>query len=492
MIKGAPANVIDFGADSTGATDSSAAIQSAIDSGAAEIYFAPGEYLINTALETFADNQTFTFDSASLLMDDEVNGLTIKHSNIIVNNPIIKSSVDGTWNGFYGIYIENGSDNCVLNNVYCQDIKYNAVLIDSSFCTINGIKTENCGWDSVVFFENATDNFVTDLYSYRSGRSAVGTDVGSTRNVVDGGIVIDNGSPLVTDQHHDVLHFEGAIDSVFRNIAVYYTTDHPAASSGLTGSDNNCLRFNAASGCIAENISVTYATSCDDTLQFASTDANPNDVILNNITVNNKTTFPLLFYIDLEGSLPGVFNVNSLVVSGPFTMQDESNESGVARNFTNCSFSYQIHSTPAANPALYVNTTRANNVHFTNCTFDSTNTICDAAGWQYSSITGCTFNSINGYILKTYAFTYDATYRPKNGVISHNNIKDVYICFDFYQGQGVCAVTHNVFNGDITTMVLSNGSTGGVGGTDSRFADNIVIGTVTNMNPDLDADANEI
>ena len=51
MITGAVVNVIDFGADPTGATDSTSAIQAAIDSITnGTVYFPNGTYSINTTL----------------------------------------------------------------------------------------------------------------------------------------------------------------------------------------------------------------------------------------------------------------------------------------------------------------------------------------------------------------------------------------------------------------------------------------------------------
>ena len=47
MINGAPVNVRDFGAVGDGVTDDSAAIQTALDSGAKEIFFPEGEYLVS-------------------------------------------------------------------------------------------------------------------------------------------------------------------------------------------------------------------------------------------------------------------------------------------------------------------------------------------------------------------------------------------------------------------------------------------------------------
>ena len=51
MITGAPVNVLDYGADPTGATDSASAIQAAINaSGAANLYFPKGTYLVASTL----------------------------------------------------------------------------------------------------------------------------------------------------------------------------------------------------------------------------------------------------------------------------------------------------------------------------------------------------------------------------------------------------------------------------------------------------------
>lgn len=58
MITGAVVNVLDFGADATGATDSTSAIQAAIDSVTnGTVYFPNGTYSINTTLEIDADTK---------------------------------------------------------------------------------------------------------------------------------------------------------------------------------------------------------------------------------------------------------------------------------------------------------------------------------------------------------------------------------------------------------------------------------------------------
>lgn len=66
MTTGAPANVLDFGADPTGVADSSTAIQAALNSGAAHIYIPQGYYRIDTTLTAPT--------TVSLISGDGVNG----------------------------------------------------------------------------------------------------------------------------------------------------------------------------------------------------------------------------------------------------------------------------------------------------------------------------------------------------------------------------------------------------------------------------------
>jgi len=66
MITGAPANVLDFGADSTGVSNSSTAIQAALNSGASHIYIPTGSYRIDTTLTAPT--------TVSIISGDGVNG----------------------------------------------------------------------------------------------------------------------------------------------------------------------------------------------------------------------------------------------------------------------------------------------------------------------------------------------------------------------------------------------------------------------------------
>jgi len=86
MVVGAPVNVLDFGADPTGATDSYAAIQNAINSlpNGGEVYFPKGTYLVSNSI-------FFVTDYINLVGDNAI----IKTTS--ANPPIEIGGVDGTY-----------------------------------------------------------------------------------------------------------------------------------------------------------------------------------------------------------------------------------------------------------------------------------------------------------------------------------------------------------------------------------------------------------
>lgn len=63
MIKGAPANVLDFGADSSGVSDSTAAFQAALDSGAEKVWIPVGTYRFNSPITITNSGQTLEGES---------------------------------------------------------------------------------------------------------------------------------------------------------------------------------------------------------------------------------------------------------------------------------------------------------------------------------------------------------------------------------------------------------------------------------------------
>lgn len=160
MITGAPVNVLDYGADSTGATDSSAAIQAAFDA-SANIYFPAGTYLIGTGITKTANNVLVDFGDAVLVNagagymftfgvlsnTPQNTGLVIKGGRFTQNNPATTSNL----NYILVQAIKNFTiKDCVMDNVsnggICVYAGAEAGVIDSvkingktGYSTIRGI-----------------------------------------------------------------------------------------------------------------------------------------------------------------------------------------------------------------------------------------------------------------------------------------------------------------------------------------------------------------
>lgn len=98
MIKNAPLNVIDYGADATGVADSSTAIQAAIDdantAGGGEVYFPTGIYNLGS--------NTLVMKSQVILRGDGTQATVIKSSGFVLD---------------YGSWADGGTQNAKLQNL---------------------------------------------------------------------------------------------------------------------------------------------------------------------------------------------------------------------------------------------------------------------------------------------------------------------------------------------------------------------------------------
>lgn len=127
MIAGAPVNVLDYGADSSGLTDSSAAIQAAFDAGN-NIFFPAGTYLMNTAVTKTANNvfvdfgdATFVNGGAQWLFEFGTAGDTATYTGLTLLNGKFTQGNAATSSNLNYIKIAGTSQflvkNCRMNNV---------------------------------------------------------------------------------------------------------------------------------------------------------------------------------------------------------------------------------------------------------------------------------------------------------------------------------------------------------------------------------------
>ena len=96
-------SVKDFGADPTGATDSTAAIQAAINSGAASVFVPEGTYIINSALTLTVAGQQLVGASKtkSIIKQTAVNtnGLYIQADNVYIGHLQVKDIINTVGSG---------------------------------------------------------------------------------------------------------------------------------------------------------------------------------------------------------------------------------------------------------------------------------------------------------------------------------------------------------------------------------------------------------
>jgi len=141
MINGAPINVLDYGADLTGTTDSSTAIQNALNTGASEVILPFGKYLLNSVL-TIKPNQTMLGEKTNLIIGNSLCG-----SSTANNTPIITLSNRSTIDGF----IFSTQTSAVINGTTTTPVihPYCITADGTSYTNITNISFLAC-WRGVV------------------------------------------------------------------------------------------------------------------------------------------------------------------------------------------------------------------------------------------------------------------------------------------------------------------------------------------------------
>lgn len=163
MIKGAEANVLDFGAynDGTNATATTAAIQAALDSGAASVFLPQGNYLVNDtlAIPTFvtlfgeaADVNQYTKATSGSVLVADTGAFASSSSVIQIGTPSTELSSVGVMS--LVVDIRNADSTAIgIRKESCNHFKMTDVWVMGSFssssqiCYFNGNGTHG-------YFEN--------------------------------------------------------------------------------------------------------------------------------------------------------------------------------------------------------------------------------------------------------------------------------------------------------------------------------------------------
>lgn len=201
MIDGAVVNVLDYGADPTGATDSTTVIQAAINTGK-DVVFPKGKYLISAPLQTVAAGGPFDFpgEYAQKLMFDQVEleaSASFSGSQMIyVDTP--DAAIEG-WlylyaGGYVDYCIEVDSANATISRIRPYNYNVSGIFTGSNYGTTITQVYGNGGPGTTATVEanNTTGLILNNIQNFR--------DSGYLIKVTSCmGFVINGGTPDKSD-----------------------------------------------------------------------------------------------------------------------------------------------------------------------------------------------------------------------------------------------------------------------------------------------------
>jgi hypothetical protein len=151
QIKGAPVNVLNFGADATGATNSSAAIQQALDVGG-YVVFPPGTYKVGTTLN-IPSNIVIDFGSAIIIADTgstPVLSIDTK-TDIVLRNGKFYSGTASAWVAITGTGTGASTPGTYAKNIWIDSIYVESPHIEWILDASNSVRhvfIDNCYFEA--------------------------------------------------------------------------------------------------------------------------------------------------------------------------------------------------------------------------------------------------------------------------------------------------------------------------------------------------------
>lgn len=177
MITGEVANVLDYGADSTGVADSSAAIQAALTA-RQQVYIPAGTYLINTALLPRTTQSIFGDGVNQTRLKAGTVGMTVlsypssAYSNVVLSN----FTIDGDSKAATGISMiasgQGAISNCEINNVSIGVCTlYQMYLSQATYCVVD--RCAFSGGDYALFLNDCFSSEVKNCILYDGAQASL-------------------------------------------------------------------------------------------------------------------------------------------------------------------------------------------------------------------------------------------------------------------------------------------------------------------------------
>ncbi len=180
MVTGAVANVLDYGADNTGATDSTSAINAAIDSGKA-VFLPRGAYLVDPDVGIIVKNGTVIFGEGKLktIIVAQPNGGTTAELAAYVKGSVIKRVFNPSGINSYVSNVEMRDFAVVLNHptssVTTTEIQIGIDLRNITRATVRDVWVGNIAPDQTVYVKTPpTGGYQSQGYGIACGTVSSG------------------------------------------------------------------------------------------------------------------------------------------------------------------------------------------------------------------------------------------------------------------------------------------------------------------------------
>ena len=278
MIAGAVANVLDFGADASGATNSTVAIQAALNSGTGAVYFPAGVYTVTSL--TVPNFVSIIGESpvTTLIRTSSATATVLSCGvSVEIKNVKIASSVTRT-TGFYISAQENGFlvENCEFEDYYIaisvgtigNPVTVNARVFNCAFrssniasgsgavqflnfsnaqianCVITGTSISTLQPDFGIRFQNGDTAFVTDCNVTVHGK-ALNVDTPASLNCYALTVV-----SCVFDSAHQIFGGSAVPSASFFATGNIYNTRIANCWFGLASTKSGCTLETTGAGII--------------------------------------------------------------------------------------------------------------------------------------------------------------------------------------------------------------------------------------------------
>jgi hypothetical protein len=336
MIAGAPVNALDFGADPSGATDSTAAIQAAVDyayaNNSGEVYFPAGTYSITTISLTYTATKTVNIVGAG-----QKSTFFQKFDNS--TTPLFDWS-SGTFGEAYtnfksfyingNNYTHRGIQLTLCARFYFEDITFSrcsvglynfgALLFEVNNCQF---KNNLIGYQSVLFGTINKANAVTFNGGCFQGCTQWALDLGAAEGITLNNVNIEQCGTATPPpgQIYGVIAIRSDIDIVTgygkvtvnecwleQNGGIGFFMAGPQAFGNGTLSVNNTFIYNTAGGNVATINDGNFY--CDNITAASSGDT--VTLSCNNTSITNSTIHTLIdtsatkVYQGLGGNFPSI------------------------------------------------------------------------------------------------------------------------------------------------------------------------------------------